>query len=173
MHGLEIIDSGATKWVFSPLGRSARLLAGLLSPSGYAGFNNAEFNDLCHSFGLRSLPLVALSACFVGLALTAETCLEMQKYNAQAIAGGAISIGLLRELGPLTVGMAWAARVCVIVHEQALAELRQDVTEARFQAFFAPRYLAALFMSIPLSVYGLTIGFAVAARLHHFFATPP
>jgi phospholipid/cholesterol/gamma-HCH transport system permease protein len=112
--------------------------------------------------GIQSLPLITLSATFVGLALTAQTCIETQKFNAQALAGGLISIGLLRELGPLTVGMAWAARVCALVHEQALRAQRRTLDREWFRTFFVPRYVAAITMCLPLSVYGLVFGFAVA-----------
>lgn len=88
----------------------------------------------------------------------------MQKFGAQDISGAFISIGLLRELGPLTVSLAWCARVAV----RLTAEARQfDGASGEFaQQFFLPKYLAALAMSIPLGTYGLVIGFLTSA----FFA---
>ena len=53
------------------------------------------------------LGLISVAALFVGATLSLQTVVELQNYEAQDYAGAVISIGLLRELGPLIVGVAW------------------------------------------------------------------
>ena len=116
--------------------------------------------------GAQSLHLVALAAVFVAIALTMQCTLELERYQAQDLAGAVISLGLLREMGPLTVSLAWCARVAALVADQARFFSLQNPqgNDQQFAAsFIAPRYLAALVMSVPLGAYGLLIGFITGA----------
>lgn len=113
--------------------------------------------------GARSFHLVAFAACFVAIALTLECVIELQKYRAQDISGLVISIGLLRELGPLTVSLAWCARVAALVSNEARNYPIDGSLSEFAQGFVFPRYMAALLMSVPLGGYGLVIGFVTAA----------
>ncbi len=47
--------------------------------------------------GPQSLHLVALAAVFVAIALTMQCTLELERYQAQDLAGAVISLGLLRR----------------------------------------------------------------------------
>jgi len=142
---------------------SVKLLAFGFRPAAFARIDFKEFRELCNWLGVQSLPLIGLSAIFIGLAMTLETVLEMNKYAAQDLSGAVIAQGLLRELGPLTVSLAWGARVASRFACEA-AELPVDISEIDYaQTFFFPRWLAGVLMSIPLSLYGLVIGFATAA----------
>jgi phospholipid/cholesterol/gamma-HCH transport system permease protein len=152
----------AARWVLAPLGRFAKLLLAAFSPTAFKRIDKASFRRHCHAIGTHSFALVSFSAIFVGIALTIQTVLEMKRFDAQSMAGALISVGLLRELGPLIVGVAWAARIAAIITEDARAY--ENVSDKEFGAdFLLPRYMAALLMAIPLSAYGLTIGFVTAA----------
>jgi len=157
--------------LFSPfvaLGRSVRMMIDGFRQSSVARIDWTHFRELCNWLGPQSLPLVALSAIFVALALTFETVLEMRKYMAQDLSGAVITLGLLRELGPLTVSLAWAARfaarIAVEAHE-TIGEL-SDIDFAH--TFLFPRWLAAFLMSGPVAAYGLVIGFVSAALFAPF-----
>ncbi|HEY9712218.1 MAG TPA: ABC transporter permease [Chroococcales cyanobacterium] len=147
---------------FSVFGASVRLFVEAVNLRSFAYFDRAEFSSLCVWLGLRSFHMIALSAMFVGIALTIECVIELQKYNAQDISGAAISIGLLRELGPMTVSLAWCARVAALYSEEA-RNYSLDGGKNFAQRFVFPRYLAAVAMSIPLGAYGLVIGFITGA----------
>ena len=62
-----------------------------------------------------SLCSLFVSSVFVSLALTIHTVLELGKYGAQDLSGQVIAPLLLRELGALTVSLAWSARVAALV----------------------------------------------------------
>jgi phospholipid/cholesterol/gamma-HCH transport system permease protein len=112
--------------------------------------------------GQRGFHLVAIAAVSVSIALTIQCVIELQRYRAENLAGAAISIGLLRELGPLTVSLAWCARVAAVVAEQ-VKHYASDDLETFGRYFIPPRYLAALVTAVPLGAYGLLIGFVTAA----------
>lgn len=153
---------------FAPVGLSARLFVQSLAPSAFASLSWDEMRPYCRWMGQRSFHLVALAACAIGLALTIQCVIELSKYRAQDLSGAVISIGLLREVGPLTVSIAWCVRVATLLAEEA-RQVSPAMSELDFaRSFVLPRYLCALAMSIPLGGYGLVVGFitgAVAAPL--------
>jgi len=150
----------------APLGRASRYflfsLLGFLRPR----WSWAELRPICQWMGPQSFHLVALAAIVVGVALTMQCVIELERYQAQDLAGAVISLGLLREMGPLTVSLAWCARVTALVADQAFHFTlhNPEVSDREFGAsFVAPRYLIAMAMSVPLGGYGLVIGFVTGA----------
>lgn len=156
-----IPGSDISRWL-APLGLSVRLFFKCLSWSAIREIRRDEFQTFCNWMGKRSFHFVALSAVFVSIALTIQSVVELQKYRAEDISGAVIAIGLLREFGPLTVSLAWCARVAALVSDEARAYASNDVSDFS-RSFVCPRYLAALSMSIPLGAYGLVFGFVTAA----------
>jgi phospholipid/cholesterol/gamma-HCH transport system permease protein len=145
----------------APFGQSAKLAGQMIQPQNLSAFQFAQYRSSLGWMGIGSLPLVGFSALFVSLALTIQTVIELQKFSAQDMSGAVISIGLLRELGPLTVSVAWCARIAARLTMEA-----RDFTgsSSQFVSHFAlPKYLAALSMSVPLGAYGLVIGFVTSA----------
>jgi len=149
-------------WV-APLGRAFRLFIGAFQPASLANFSYKRFKQACLWMGPESFHLVALASVAVSIALTIQCCLELQKYQAQDISGAVISIGLLRELGPLTVSLAWCARVSARIAAQAQTYTAEGRCDQFAQGFVLTNYLAALSMSVPLGAYGLVIGFITGA----------
>jgi len=114
--------------------------------------------------GLQSFHFVSLSAAVVSICLTIQCVVELQKFQAQDLSGAVISIGLLREIGPLTISMAWCAMVAARVSEDAKRYYPQYQSDGAFASgFVLPRYVAAIAMSIPLAAYGLLFGFLTGA----------
>jgi phospholipid/cholesterol/gamma-HCH transport system permease protein len=134
-----------------------------MGPDALMQVRRVEFRRICRWMGEEGFHLVALAAVFVSIALTIECVIEMRKYGAQALSGAVISIGLLRELGPLTVSLAWCARVSAFVGNEARNYTPSDDVRYFGKTFVCSRYLAALSMAVPLGAYGLTVGFITAA----------
>jgi phospholipid/cholesterol/gamma-HCH transport system permease protein len=150
----------------APLGRASRYFALTAFSLPSLQFSWADLRPICQWMGPQSFHLVALAAVFIGIALTMQCTVELERYQAQDLAGAVISLGLLREMGPLTVSLAWGARVSALVADQAQAFTLQNpqASDRQFAAsFIAPRYLSALVMSLPLGGYGLLVGFVTAA----------
>jgi len=165
MHGYQQAASKdlLLHWL-APFGRSARLALGLLAPrvSDFS-LTWADFKSQCWWMGIKSIPLVTLSAAFVGIALTMATVLELLRYGAVDMSGSVITPLLLRELGPLTISLAWSARVAarLAVEAQAYSGEPSDIVFA--QKFISIRLLAGLIMAVPLSAFGLVVGYSASA----------
>jgi phospholipid/cholesterol/gamma-HCH transport system permease protein len=150
----------------SPLGRASKYFALTAISAPRISFDWDELRPICRWMGPESFHLVGLAAVFVAIALTMQCVLELERYQAQDLAGAVISIGLLREMGPLTVSLAWCARVTALIADQAQSFSRQnpEASDQEFAAnFIAPRYALALAMSVPLGGYGLLVGFVTGA----------
>jgi phospholipid/cholesterol/gamma-HCH transport system permease protein len=156
--GSDVVD-----WL-SPVGTSLRLIPNMFTPSAFKALTLDELRKHCLWMGLQSFHFVSLSAAIVSICLTIQCVVELQKYQAQDLAGAVISIGLLREIGPLTISMAWCAMVAARVSEDAKRYYLRYQSDSNFASdFVLPRYVAAIAMSIPLSAYGLLFGFITGA----------
>ena len=135
------------------------MLVTAFKPGAFARFDWPLFASKCFWMGPQSIPLVTLSAVFIALTLTLQAVLEMRQLRSQDLSGAVIAIGLLRELGPLTVSMAWAARVTahVCAEGRNFGYERSDLEYAT--QFVLPNLLAGFLMSI----FGLVVGFLSAA----------
>lgn len=152
---------------FAPLGKAARLTSRMFSIDSMKSVDWADFRSSCAWMGAGSLPFVIISAIFISLALTLQTISEMYKFRAEDLAGSVIAIGLLRELGPLTVSLGWCAKASARICQEGLAWHQNNASSADgfsyARDFVFVRLMAALAMAIPLSIYGLIVGFASAA----------
>ena len=111
--------------VASPLAALGRpVLAGLASLGRvaiYAGqtiahalrppFYAREFLSALLHVGWLSLPVVGLTAIFTGGALALQIYAGGQRFSAEAVVPQIVAIGMVRELGPVLVGLMIAARV--------------------------------------------------------------
>lgn len=146
-----------------PVGLSVRLFGMSLTPRAFAELSWREVRGYARWMGIGSFHFVAFSAIVIAIALTLQCVNELKKYQAEDLAGAAIAIGLLRELGPLTISIAWCARVTALVSEEARSMKAHYSSEREFaEGFVLPRFLAALIASVPLGAYGLLIGFITA-----------
>lgn len=108
--------------------------------------------------GWFSLPVVGLTAIFTGAALAQQTFTAGMRFNATATVPAIVVLGMVRELGPVLVGLMVAGRVSsamaaeigtMRVTEQldAMATLRTDP----LRYLIAPRLFASL-IAMPLLV---------------------
>ena len=115
------------------------------------------FEQLAH-IGWFSLPVVGLTAIFTGAALAQQIYTAGSRFSAQSTVPAVVVIGMVRELGPVLVGLMVAGRVSsamaaeigtMRVTEQldALTTLRTDA----YRYLIAPRLFAAL-IALPLMV---------------------
>ena len=108
--------------------------------------------------GWFSLPVVGLTAIFTGAALAQQIYTAGSRFDAQSTVPAVVVIGMVRELGPVLVGLMVAGRVAsamsaelgtMRVTEQldALTTLRTDP----YRYLIVPRLFASL-MALPLLV---------------------
>lgn len=143
---------------FAAIGRAtvfaANTVARALAPPYYPG---KLFEQLMH-IGWFSLPVVGLTAIFTGAALAQQTFTAGSRFNATSTVPAIVVLGIVRELGPVLVGLMVAGRVSsamaaelgtMRVTEQldAMTTLRTDP----YRYLIAPRLFAAL-IALPLMV---------------------
>ena len=132
--------------------------------------------------GWYSLPVVGLTALFTGAALAQQIYVGGSRLNAQSAVPAIVVIGIVRELGPVLVGLMVAGRVSsamaaeigtMRVTEQidALATLRTDP----YRFLIAPRLFASV-IAMPLLVLianaiGIFGGYLLAVYKLGFNAT--
>ncbi|RVT93657.1 MlaE family ABC transporter permease [Sphingomonas crocodyli] len=140
------------------LGRLAifawKTISHAVSPPYYPG----RILEQLMQIGWFSLPVVGMTAIFSGAALAQQTFTAGSRFNATATVPAIVVLGIVRELGPVLVGLMVAGRVSsamaaelgtMRVTEQldALTTLRTDP----YRYLIAPRVIAAL-IAIPLMV---------------------
>jgi phospholipid/cholesterol/gamma-HCH transport system permease protein len=144
--------------LFASIGRvtlfAARTIGRGLTPPYYP----ARFLEQLTHIGWFSLPVVGLTAIFTGAALAQQIYTAGSRFSAQSTVPAVVVIGMVRELGPVLVGLMVAGRVSsamaaeigtMRVTEQldALATLRTD----SYRYLIAPRLFASL-IALPLMV---------------------
>ncbi|MDI6784704.1 MAG: ABC transporter permease [bacterium] len=115
--------------------------------------------------GYESIPIVLLTAVFIGMIMVLQTGYQLTKFGATLYAGGIAAIALAREIAPVFTAFSIAARVgasiaaeigTMRVTEQidALETLATDPV----QYLVVPRFVAAIFVVPLLTILALFIG---------------
>ena len=97
--------------LFTALGRVATFTIKTLSHFFRPPFYAKEFASAFMHLGYLSLPVVGLTAIFTGAALALQIYSGGSRFNAPEVVPQIVAIGMVRELGPVLVGLMIAARV--------------------------------------------------------------
>ncbi len=132
----------------------ARTLGHMVRPPFYP----REFLQSLIGIGYLSLPVVGLTALFTGGALALQIFAGGSRFNAEAVVPQIVAIGMVRELGPVLVGLMIAARVTSsIAAEIATMKVTEQIdalvtlSTHPVKYLVVPRVLAAL-ITVPLLV---------------------
>ncbi len=138
-------------------------------------FYPREFANALLNIGWLSLPVVGLTAIFTGGALALQIYAGGARFNAEAVVPQIVAIGMVRELGPVLVGLMIAARVTSsIAAEIATMKVTEQIdalvtlSTHPMKYLTAPRVLAAL-ICVPLlvgigDIIGIAGGYLVAVQ---------
>jgi phospholipid/cholesterol/gamma-HCH transport system permease protein len=129
-----------------------------------------NFVDQIEEIGVRTLPVVSLTAAFGGLVFGLQTYIGFHRYigqGSEAYGGPIISLGLAKELIPILVGLMVAGRVgSAMAAEIGTMKITEQI-DALFtlgadpnKYLVVPRFLAAILMLPCLTLYGDIIGIA-------------
>ena len=136
-------------------------------------FYAREFASALMSVGWLSLPVVGLTSLFTGGALALQIFAGGQRFSAEAVVPQIVAIGMVRELGPVLVGLMIAARVTSsIAAEIATMKVTEQIdalvtlSTNPMKYLTVPRVLAG-FLTVPLlvavgDVIGIMGGFLVS-----------
>lgn len=136
-------------------------------------FYGRAFASALLQIGYLSLPVVGLTAFFTGGALALQIYAGGARFSAEAVVPQIVAIGMVRELGPVLVGLMIAARVTssiaaeiatMKVTEQIDALVTLSTHPSKYLT--VPRVLAAT-LTVPLlvgigDIIGIFGGFIVA-----------
>ena len=158
---------------FAAIGRVAIFAAQALGHFVRPPFYTREFLAALLNIGWLSLPVVGLTAVFTGGALALQIYAGGSRFNAESVVPQIVAVGMVRELGPVLVGLMIAARVTSsIAAEIATMKVTEQIdalvtlSTHPMKYLTVPRVLAAVLV-VPLlvgigDIIGIFGGFAVA-----------
>jgi phospholipid/cholesterol/gamma-HCH transport system permease protein len=119
----------------------------------------------CDMIGVKSLPVVALTALFTGFAMSLQISRELVLFGADTAIGGVVALALVREIGPITAGVMLAGRVGSAIAAELTSMMITDQIDALHvmrvdpvEFLVVPRYVAGLIMMPVLSIYAMAVG---------------
>ena len=159
--------------VLARIGRIAIFAWGTLTHLFRPPFYTREWLVALFNIGWLSLPVIGLTAIFTGGALALQIYAGGARFNAEAVVPQIVAIGMVRELGPVLVGLMIAARVTSsIAAEIATMKVTEQIdalvtlSTHPMKYLTVPRVLAATLV-VPLlvgvgDIIGIFGGYAVA-----------
>ncbi|MEL7105557.1 MAG: ABC transporter permease [Pseudomonadota bacterium] len=151
--------------MLAAVGRIAVFAAETLSHLVRPPFYPREFGAALVNIGYFSLPVVGLTTIFTGGALALQIFAGGARFSAEAVVPQIVAIGMVRELGPVLVGLMIAARVTSsIAAEIATMKVTEQIdalvtlSTNPMKYLTVPRVLAATLVMPVLVAVGDTIG---------------
>ena len=150
---------------------AGRAIAGVFTPPFYF----AQWLRQALQIGYYSLPVVGLTAVFIGAALALNIFTGGSRFNAEQFVPNIVVLGITRELGPVLAGLMLAGRVSAgIAAEIGTMRVTEQIDAMTtlstdpFKFLVAPRVLAAT-LCLPLLVLiadtiGVMGGYLVATN---------
>lgn len=115
--------------------------------------------------GIKSLAVITVVALFTGMILALQTGLELRRFNQEVNIGTAVTVVMLREMGPFMTGLIIAASVgsavaaaigTMVVSEEVAALQIMSINPVKFLVL--PRLVALTIMMPILTVYTNILG---------------
>ncbi|MFT5798261.1 MAG: phospholipid/cholesterol/gamma-HCH transport system permease protein [Candidatus Azotimanducaceae bacterium] len=163
----------ATLGLLAAIGRIAMFAGQTLGQMVRGPFYLRELAIAFLNIGWLSLPVVGLTSLFTGGALALQIYAGGARFNAEAVVPQIVAIGMVRELGPVLVGLMIAARVTSsIAAEIATMKVTEQIdalvtlSTHPMKYLTVPRVLAATIVVPALvaigDIIGIFGGYAVA-----------
>jgi phospholipid/cholesterol/gamma-HCH transport system permease protein len=165
----------STLGIFAEIGRfsmfAARAVSAIFSPPYFVG----QLGRQCFQIGYLSLPVIGLTAVFIGAALALNIYVGGARFNAESFVPNIVVLGITRELGPVLAGLMLAGRVSAgIAAEIGTMRVTEQIDAMTtlstdpFKFLIAPRVLAAV-LTLPVlvavaDIIGVMGGYLVAVN---------
>ena len=126
--------------------------------------------------GVRSLPVVLITAIFTGMVFSLQTFTGFKRFGAEALVGTVVALSMTRELGPVLTGLIVAGRAgAAMAAELGTMRVTEQIDALETLAtnpvkyLIAPRFIAGLFMlpalAIVADITGIIGGYFVTVGL--------
>jgi len=157
-------------------GRALVLLAEAAANIRYM-FSRQNRSEVVHQMfvsGIKSLGVITVVALFTGMILALQTGLELRRFGQEVNIGTAVTVVLLREMGPFMTGLIIAASVgsaiaaqmgTMVVAEEIAALEIMSINPVRLLVM--PRLVALALMMPFLTVYTNAVGILGGAIVGH------
>jgi len=153
---------------------SFQAITGMFKRPRYLG-DTMEQMDL---LGVGSLAIVVLTGLFAGMAMALQLSVELAVYGAQIHLGKAVTVTIVREMGPVLTALMVAGRVCSgIAAELGAMKVGQQIDALRVMGvdpvkkLVIPRLLSVLVMLPVLTVISDAIatlgGYVIGVLVNH------
>lgn len=121
-----------------------------------------ETLDQMDKGGIGSLPIVALSASFIGMAFSVQTAREIVvRYGADVVVGGIVAMAVVRELAPVFVAIVITGNVgAAITAEIGAMKVTDQIDALRvfrispLQYLVVPRLISTCIAGPALTIFG-------------------
>ena len=129
-----------------------------------------------YMIGVRSIPIILLTAAFTGMVLALQGYYTLRQYGSEGALGAAVALSLIREMGPVLTGIMVSARAgSAVTAEIGIMRITEQLDALDtmavnpMQYVVMPRLLAGL-IAVPLltamfDVMGILGGYLVGVIL--------
>jgi phospholipid/cholesterol/gamma-HCH transport system permease protein len=115
--------------------------------------------------GVRSFPVIAITAAFTGMVLALQSFTGFKRFGAESMVGTVVALSVTRELGPVLTGLMVSGRVgSAMAAELGTMRVTEQIDALSTLAtnpikyLIVPRFLAAMIMLPILVVFADVIG---------------
>ena len=135
----------------------ARILWALLPPR----LDGPEMWKNLYQVGVKSFPIVVVTAIFTGAIMVIQSGIYVKRYGAEGLLGWGAGFSVLREVGPILIGLMFSGRVganntaelgTMVVTEQVDALRALAIDPINY--LVVPRFLSMVLMMFLLVVVG-------------------
>jgi phospholipid/cholesterol/gamma-HCH transport system permease protein len=166
---------GSLSDIVAVVGAEGLLLSRILTRTVRGQIDRDELIRCLYRMGIRSVPIVAVTALFVGGIMVIQAAPTVERYGAQGLLGWAAGFGTLREIAPLLTALMISGRVGANnTAELGTMTVKEEVDALRAMAIdpigylVTPRFygiVLTLFLSTILADVLALIGASFAGRL--------
>ena len=125
--------------------------------------------------GVQAFPMTTLTSLSIGLTLAMQGAQELARMGASSYVPNLVAVTILRELGPLLVGVVVIGRSgSAVTAELGTMKVGEEIEALEVMAInpvrflVVPRFLAMMIMLPVLTVFGSYIGMAGGWTICHF-----
>ncbi|HEB76405.1 MAG TPA: ABC transporter permease [Nitrospirae bacterium] len=126
--------------------------------------------------GIRSLPVVFITAVFTGMVLSLQTYTGFKRFGAETLVGTVVALSMTRELGPVLTGLIVAGRAgAAMAAELGTMRVTEQIDALETLAtnpvkyLVVPRFVSGILMlpalAVVTDIVGIMGGFAVSVGL--------
>ncbi len=138
-------------------------------------FNIHEVFKQMVRIGVQAVPMTAMTSFSIGLTLAMQGAYQLSKFGATSYVPDLVAMSLMRELGPLLVGVVVIGRSgSAITAELGTMKVSEEIEALEVMSInpirflVVPRFIAMLVMLPVLVVFGNYIGFVGGWSICHF-----